>query len=53
MTALMGLLLLVNFVSRCMLELMYISHIVNIRSSQPIEIDFFAFTNRINLLNLK
>ena len=61
------LLLLLNFVSRFRLELMYISLIENIRSSlthlhgfqllvllpQFIEILFFICTNKINLLNLK
>ena len=57
----------VNFVSEFMLELMYISLIVSIRSNLShlhgsqqlvllpyfIEITFFVCTNRINLLNLK
>ena len=61
------LLLLVNFLTRCRLELMYISLIVSIRSSLTplhgfqllillswfIEITFFVCTNRINLPNLK
>ena len=61
------LLLLVNFVSVFRLELINISLIVSIRPnhthldgfqqfvllSQFIEITFFAFTNRINILNLK
>ena len=59
--------LLMNFVSGFRLELMYISIIISIRSSlthlhsfqllellpEFIEITFFVFTNRINLLNLK
>ena len=61
------LLLLVNFVSRFRLELMYISLIVSIRSSLIhlhgfqllvllpwfIEITFFDCMNRVNLPNLK
>ena len=61
------LLIYVNFVSVFRLELIYISLIVNIRSSLThlhgfqllvllpyfIEITFFVCTNRINLLNLK
>ena len=59
--------LLMNFVSEFRLELRYISHIVNIRSSithlhdflllvllpELIKIVFFLCANRINLLNLK
>ena len=60
-------LLQINFVSGLRLELMYISHILSIRSSfthlhgfqllvllpKFIEIPFFVCTNRINLLNVK
>ena len=63
----MLLLLLVNFVRRFRLELMYISLIISIKSSLThlhgfqllvllsyfIEIIFFICTNKINLLNLK
>ena len=57
------LLLLMNLVSGFRLELMYISLILSIRSNLThlhsfqqlvfIEITFFVFTNKINLLNLK
>ena len=60
-------LLQINFVGGLRLELMYISHILSIRSSfthlhgfqllvllpKFIEIPFFVCTNRINLLNVK
>ena len=64
---LLSLLLLVNYVSGFRLELMYMSHIISIRSNLThlhgfqqlmllpwfIEITFFVCKNRINLLNLK